>query len=507
MNASSAVKTEYQKDTATKYVSLYFPELGREVAGEDIYNESMRLSEKLIDKQSMEFVGCIASMFKINVHGINYDIKGKKLVVKIWTDGTEDEQITIFNGIVDSAVSQSNKWNKEITAYDELYTCGNIEVAAWYKSLMFPITLKDLRDSLFGYIGLEQVEKSLPNDSVTIKKQYDPNTLQALAVIKAICQINGAFGIINREGKFEYRILGGIRQAAYPYPSMTLFPSSDLFPADPDVAAAVAAKIADDIDAEYFAFYRRVDYEEYEVKVIEKVTVRQSEDDPGAVYGSGKNNYIVQGNIFTYGLAEKELAAIAKNIYTSIGGFSYYPFQAENNGLPFIECGVDAVSYYVVDWEKTMGGKATLSGGSDIVYEQRPFYVLNRELSGIQALKDSYSAQGEEYQSEFITDLQTQIDLIKKKQGVTKQDIEDYTYSQTEIDDMFANFDPGTGEDVDLSNYYTKEEINDTFTDYYNKTEIDEMLEGLNRLVSVPAVPTSPEVGTAYFIQGAVRVD
>ena len=124
-----------------------------------------------------------------------------------------------------------------------------------------------------------------------------------------------------------------------------------------------------------------------------------------------------------------------------------------------------------------MNGEAEQSG--DIVYEQRPFYVLNRELSGIQALKDSYSAKGEEYQSEFITDLQTQIDLIKKKQGVSKQDIEDYvgdyTYDKGTIDDMFANFDPGTG-------------------------------GGGFNVESVAALPPNPDENTIYLIQGKVVV-
>lgn len=259
-----------------------------------------------------------------------------------------------------------------------------------------------------------------------------------------------------------------------------------LSPPDPDVAVAAASRLADNIGAEYFSFYRGVDYEEFEVKVIDKVTVRQSEDDPGVTYGSGINNYIVQGNIFTYGLSKQELTAIAKNIYNSIGGFSYYPFQSENNGLPFIECGVDAVSYYVVDWEKTMGTKKARSGCSDIVYEQRPFYVLNRELSGIQALKDSYSAKGEEYQSEFITDLQTQIDLLKKKNsgGITKPEMEDYvgdyTYGKDEIDDMFANFDPGTGGGGGV---------------------------GIANIVSVNILPTNPDENTLYLIRGEVIVE
>ena len=471
MDVSNNVKKQYHSTSIHKNLLLYFPELDLEIRNSQIYEESMYLRESILEKKSIEFVGCISSVLMIDVNGLQDDIKGKEIVVSVTTDETLDEPVRLFNGIVDSAVRQDNKRIKKITAYDCLYTKGNTEVAAWYKSLTFPITLKSLRDSLFTYIGLEQVETSLPNDSVTIKKQYDPNTLQALAVIKAICQINGAFGIVNREGKFEYRILGDIKQTAYP--SLTLFPSANLFPSDPDVAVAAAARLASDINAEYFSFYRRVEYEEFEVKVIDKVTVRQSEDDPGITYGSGINNYIVQGNIFTYGLTKQELTAIAGNIYKSIGGFSYYPFQSENNGLPFIECGLDAVSYYVVDWEKTIGG-------SDIVYEQRPFYVLNREMSGIQALKDSYSAKGEEYQSEFITDLQTQIDLIKKTQGVTKQDIEDYvgdyTYSQTDIDDMFANFDPGTGGG------------------------------GLN-VESVAALPSNPDSNTIYLIQGVVVVE
>lgn len=465
MNVSNNVKKQYHSTSIHKNLLLYFPELDLEIRNSQIYEESMYLRESIFEKKSLEFVGCISSVFMIDVNGLQDDIKGKEIIVSITTDETLDEPIWLFNGIVDSAVRQDNKRIKKITAYDCLYKKGNTEVAAWYKSLIFPITLKNLRDSLFNYIGLEQVETSLPNDGVTIRKQYDPNTLQALAVIKAICQINGAFGIVNREGKFEYRILGKIRgKGAYPGP---------LFIPGPDMLPGVPSIITNDIKPEFFSYYRRVDYEEYEVKVIDKVTIRQSEDDSGVTYGSGTNNYIVQGNIFTYGLAAKELTAIAKNIYTSIGGFSYYPFQSENNGLPFLECGLDAVSYYVVDWEKT-------TGGSDIVYEQRPFYILNRELSGIQSLKDSYSAKGEEYQSEFITDLQTQIDLIKKKQGVSKQDIEDYvgdyTYSQTEIDDMFANFDPGT-------------------------------TGGGFNVESVAALPSNPDSNTIYLIQGKVVVN
>lgn len=472
MEVSQKVKDEYRANSVTKHVTLQFPELNISVGTEQIHSESMRLSESLIEKDSMEFVGCIASKFKIRVNGLKEDIKGKKITATISTENTQDEPITLFHGVVDSAVKQSNKQIKEIVAYDELYIKGNIDLSAWYKSLKFPITLKDLRDSLFGYIGIEQVETSLPNDDVAISKQYDPNSLQALAVIKAVCQINGVMGIINRNNKFEYRILGGINEI--PYPSTTLFPSSHLFPANPAVALAAAERVAKDISAETFSFYKKVEYEEYEVKPIDKVTIRQTENDAGVTYGTGTNNYIIQGNMFTYGLPTSTLITIAQRIYDSIGGFSYYPFTSDNNGLPFLECGLDAANYYMIDYEE--------STPDNTEYKQQSYYILNRELSGIQNLRDSYSAKGEEYQSEFVTDLQTQIDIIKRNtQTDVKQYVEDYTYDKDYLDESFSDFDS-------------------------RLEELETGGSGFN-VESVEALPVVPDENTIYLIQGIVVVE
>lgn len=469
MKVSENVRNAYKSNSITKHITLLFPELGKEIGTTQIYSESLRLSESILEKDSIEFVGCIASKLSIQVNNIKEDIKGRKITVRIYTDGTEDEPITLFNGIVDSALKQSNKQIKEIVAYDELYTKGNTEVAAWYRSLIFPITLKDLRDSLFEYIGLTQTDITLPNDVLLIDRKYEPNTLQALAVIKAICQINGAFGIINREGKFEYRILGKISNS---YPSVFLFPSYNLFPANPAVAVAAAERLASEIQAENFSFYKKVNYEEFEVKPVDKLTIRQTENDAGVTFGSGTNNYIIQGNMFTYGLQESTLQTVAANIYPNVQGFTYYPFTSDNNGLPFLECGSDAVSYTMIDFEN--------STSDNISYEQKNFYILNRELIGIQALRDSYGANGEEYQTEFITDLQTQIDTIKQN---TKQDVEE----------VIRDYD------------FTPE-----FSDFtYDKATINEMIGGAGggfNVESVSALPENPDSNTIYLIQGIVVV-
>lgn len=471
MDVSEATKKAYKSDSVHKNLNIYFPELDLSISHPNIYAESMRLKESILEKNSIEFVGCIASMFSIQIYGISSDLKGKKIEASISADDTDD--IYIFHGVVDSAVKQSNKNYKKITAYDELYTKGNIDVSSWYNSLTFPVSLKNLRDSLFEYIGITQEEKELPNDSILISKQYDPKSLQALSVIKAICQINGAFGIINRDGKFEYRILGKISN---PYPSMYLFPSTNLFPANPVVAVAAAERMASEIQAENFSFYKKVNYEEYEVKPVDKLTIRQNENDAGVTYGAGTNNYIIQGNMFTYGLDNSTLKSVAANIYQNVQGFSYHPFTSDNNGLPFLECGKDAVSYTMVDYENSTNG--------NIEYNQQEFYILNRDLTGIQALRDSYGANGEEYQTEFVTDLQTQIDVVKQN---VKQEVEN-TINDYDFSDKFADYTYDSG--------YIDEQFN----------SINEQLLNQLKVVSVTALPAAPDENTIYLIQGEVTV-
>lgn len=469
MEVSEKVKSQYHGNSIHRFLKLYFPELNLTIENDEIYAESMKLKESIIEKTNIEFVGCIASNFKVQVNGIQADLKGKRIEVSIYTTETESEPIKLFNGIVDSAMQQSNKRIKEITAYDRLYTQGNIDLAAWYNSLTFPITIKDFRDSLFTYIGIEQEEIKLPNDNVSIDKKYDPKTLKARNVIKAICQINGAFGIINRNDKFEYRILADL-SATYAYPSVTLFPSNTLYPANPNVAESVVKK---EIETESFSFYKTVNYEEFEVKPVDKLTIRQSEQDAGVSYGNGTNNYIIQGNMFTLGKSNSELLAMAQAVYKNVRGIYYYPYKSNNNGLPYIECGLDAVSYQMYNFypESARASSKTT----------RNFYVFSREMSGIQNLRDSYSAQGEEYQTEFITDLKTQIDTIKVD---VKQEVEN-TLQDYDFSDQFSDFT------------YDKNYLDNQFSEFENSQL---------KIVSVTALPATPDPNTVYLIQGEVTV-
>lgn len=420
VEVSEQTKLAFRNNTGKKTLKVFFPDLNLTIADENIIRDSLMLHESIFESDSIEFVGCISSVLDLQFHGVQQKLKNERIEVSIQCDGTD--AIPLFHGIVDSVKLEGHKKYKKITAYDELYTKGAIDVAVWYNSLEFPITLKNLRDSLFNYIGLEQENISLTNDDIAVNKEYTPQTLKALSVIKAICQINGRFGIVNRSGIFSYRML------------------------------AASEKIT-----EYFKFYRSLDYQEFKVRPVDSVKIRQSDDDEGVVYteGKGTNIYIVQGNIYAYNLDSSTRTLMAKNIYTAIQGIQYHPFTALNSGYPWIECG-DAVSYSINDYYPD-GDEPC----SEEYQDYRVFYIFSRTLKGIMPLTDEYEADGEEYQTEFVTDLQTQLDVLKQESNNIKN--------------------------------YVNEKINETE---------DKSL----KVVSVTKLPENPDSNTIYLIQGEVTV-
>lgn len=380
-------KALYTATSTHKNIVIDFPNLGLSFGNDKIWFETMELQESIMEGDNVKFIGCIPSMFKVTLQGVPAEIKNAYMEVTIRAE--ESEPIPLFSGYVDSAILQTNKSYKKITAYDVLKSKGNIDIASWYNQLEFPIRMKAFRDSLFAFIGIIQENVELPVDEVFFRKQYKPVTLKALDIIKSICQINGACGIINRSGRFEYRILQELFDAGGTYPSNYLFPG-DIYP-----SAAITNAQNKVSMPQYFSFYKKVDYQEYTVRPVDQLTIRQTENDEGISVGSGENNYVIQGNWFTKGLSDTELETIAEQIYQNVQGIVYHPFVSDNNGLPWIECGKDTVSYYVIQEDGT--------------FSEQNFYVMSRHLKGIQNLRDEYRAEGKENQRETVVDLRTQV--------------------------------------------------------------------------------------------------
>lgn len=406
---SDAVKSAYNNDSCLKTLRVIFPELNLTFENEQIIGESFKLKESVLEGDSLEFIGCISSYMSVQIFGLDANVKNKKVEVYV-IDNITNTELPLFKGIVDSAVKKGYEGVKTIEAYDVLYHLGEIDVTDWYNEHS-QTTVQQLLVELAELSGFE-VDKgiTMPNGMIDAYCGLYNNVsqLSALLLLKQICQINGGFGRINRNGKFDMLFLTD-ELAIKRIPSTILFPFHDynLYPNQP---GTVEPKHKPDFT---FPYYESVEFEEFNVKAIDKVVIRDYEDEEGVYYGTGDNKYIIQGNLFAFGQTKLALQNIAGQIFKRTNGNSFTPFKSKNYGLPWVECG-DNVFYKDLEGEEEI---------------RRSFFVFSRTLSGIQFMKDAYTTKGKENQSEFVTDLGSKLknltDQVQAKKDKEKNELEE----------------------------------------------------------------------------------
>ena len=391
IDVSEETKTEWAKDSSYKEIKILI--LGEGIIGnESIVQNSFSISENIMASDNFEFVGCNAKKLEFVSNGYNRPVLKNKLIYATIKAGNTDD-INIFAGYVDSGVKQGNNGLKKIIAYDYFYRLSNMDATEWWNNLGEMTILEALQSFSRQYsFGIAQdIELINGNEICFGGTKRRVKRLSALDFLKQVCQINGGFGYFDGIGVFNIKYPMPVPHTMI-YPANSLFPSNEIYPSNYESSGAVETNIG---------YYRDLEYEDYSVQSIGQITLRNTSKDEGYTFKrSGKNHYIIQGNIFAYDQDEFALKRIAEKIYLKVSGISYRPFTANHNAYPWLECG-DNVSYWDIDGA---GREKKVS-----------LLIMGRQLSGDQNMWDTFSASGEEEQSIFITDLQAQIDDLKEQ--------------------------------------------------------------------------------------------
>lgn len=354
----------------------------KRITNTQIREESMKIVESISNSDELRFGTLVASSFDIQLAIDTDNLTNTEIEVSINVNHDTENEFKVGKYKVVSDKPSSDRAYKSIKAYDALYDIINAEVSAWYESLTFPLTLKDFRDSFFAKMGVEQVPATLVNDSMQIDKTISTNTLSGRQVLSAICELNGCLGKINRDGKFVYVVL--------------------------DVNPSERIEIRNYVNGVG-------SYEDYETTQIGKVQIRQETNDIGATAGEGTNCYTVQDNFLVYGKMAEDLNTIATNLLSVIDGISYRPFFGIRTlGNPCYEVG-DAV--------KIVARNITINS-----------YILNRTLSGIQALRDVYTANGVEKYTEKVNSYDSEIKQLKRQTNILERTVEETKSTITSIE-------------------------------------------------------------------------
>lgn len=338
------------------------------LTNKDICKESLEITDNLYSNKNVQYGACESKCLKIRVVN-NGSFVGKTLTVQLQVKGVTKEKlinedndyivnddgdyiasyspndyVTLSLGtykVISDKPTNDRVW-RDLICYDLMYDLIHSNVADWYKSLTFPMRLVDLRTSLLTYLGIEQVSTTLVNDNFYTPGGFAVSgTLSGKTVMEAICELNGVFGHINKQNKFEYVDITNTDQITYKW-------------------------YVDGSGS----------YEDYETDLITGIVAKAEDDDVGSYIGTRVNPYVISGNPLIYGTEGTQALDNALGyLWQLIQNVSYRPFGVKTYGNPMLEVGTRVV---IVTRHQTINS-----------------FVMTKNLSGIQAMTDKISAIGD----------------------------------------------------------------------------------------------------------------
>lgn len=362
------------------------------ITNSELHSNQFELSESICSDSELRFGGCEASELRFKVSNIYNSLKNKTIDVSMVLDGNEDEPFKFGRYTVYSDTPTADRNFRDIVAYDKMYEIVNANVADWYNSLQFPMTLKEFRTAFVSYFGINEVEIELVNDDMIVEKTIETIELSGGDVARAICEINGCFGHINRNNKFEYIVLLGNTELL---PANDLYPTNELLPFGSNYSKTVSKN-----------HYISCQYEDFITTEIDGIEVRPEEESAGAIVGNTKGNiYTIFGNFLLYGKATEQLESIANNLMPLVNNVYYRPCSIVAIGNPTIR----------------VGDGIRLNTRHEVIST----YVLQRKISGIQSLKDSYISCGTERYEHNINSSKNDVVKLKSKVNILNRNVEE----------------------------------------------------------------------------------
>ena len=205
----------------------------------------------------------------------------------------------------------------KVTAYDTMSKL-DADFSGWLRAnqAQFPKTIWQLVQLACQRAGVTLAGISLPvNGSHSVQAFY-ADDLTCRQIISWAAEAAGCYAHMNADGKLQFLTYTDKRSTA----KIT-----------PDGASNSTVYYADSLS-----------YEDYTVKAIEKVQIRQSDSDVGVIYPdstTATNTYAVQGNLLLTTGTEANLKTVAQNLYNVLKSVTYTPCKVAVPSGSGLACG------------------------------------------------------------------------------------------------------------------------------------------------------------------------
>ena len=226
----------------------------------------------------------------------------------------------------------SNKY--KVTAYDNV-TLLDVDVSEWLNALTFPITIKEFAAALAAKCELELANEPRLNKDYQVQK-FTGSGVKARDLMKMVCSASGCFCNADADGKLffdwykknERVTISPQKSTSAGAISFYLFDVVKRSLQDNAHRVLISAKSGGDAPDGIPYFANQLTFSDFVVKAIDKVQVRQSDDDVGVVYPAdeqGTNALVIQGNQLLSTTSDAALRPYVKNLYDGLNNITYVP--------------------------------------------------------------------------------------------------------------------------------------------------------------------------------------
>ena len=342
----------------------------------DFKTEEFELEESICSEDDLHFGLCesagVSFVVKNNPDYPNLKNAEAQLDVYFYHNGDSDTLFQVGSYLVDSDVYSDDRRFREIKMYDILYYLRDYNITSWYNKAFKDgqsHTIKDLRDDLFDWLDeqlidenytiVQDSEATLVNDNYLIGKTIESDIVTFGFFMQGILEINGCFGHINRLGEFTYKTIPW-------YSEQAVKVITDGYRQPPTRYEDITTIGIGFVDV-------------YDQNNIQKWHIGSTNFKRPSIYN------IVNSFVFADKALNDSATTLAlQNMREKVTHLRYKPCEVKTMGNPCLEVGDQIEVQYGEDAQ-----------GNPLTFYT---YILERRLTGIQSLRDVFSAKGQKRQ-------------------------------------------------------------------------------------------------------------
>ena len=334
-----------------------------------------------------------------------------------------------------------------ITAYDRIVKLDK-DLSGWLLTLTgWPYRLYDFAALVSEACGLELVNTSLPNGDYPVR-QFSAQGITGRKLMQWVGQIAGRFCRATPEGKLEF--------AWYAPSGVTISPGGEIF-----------------------YYENTLMLEDYQTYPIEKVQLRLTEDEVGAVWpdeAGEKNTYVITGNYLLTADSTDTLVPVARTLYEQLKDVSYTPCTVaipENTALlpgytvDITDRNGRTLTAYIMtkthkDQRDTLQCTGSYRRDSSAVFNNQVYKPIEGKTLELRQKMEGYSIRASSLESQWnaaqktmqtiresVAQLSVEADAIRQSVNDTQRQTQETTQAQQRTDNRLSTLEQ-TARQVDL---------------------------------------------------------